>query len=171
MNKKPLKNKEVTYKGQLLKLFNARQAALVANKSRRTLGRWRKEGIIPAPFFWQTIPCNLKVIGKETVRKEYLTQHELNVLVYLLDKYDVYGTKAVPAAFTDELKTEWATIHQRYETGVSAVGPAKFLWRFSTREEAVAVIKRALGLPTAAKAAQYVDAIHKTYDEFLGKGV
>lgn len=126
---------------------------------------------MPSPFFWQTLPCNLKVIGQETMRKEYLTQQELNMLAYLLDKYDVYGTKAVPAAFTEELKSEWAALHSRYEAGVSVLGPAKFMWRFETREQAIAVVKTALGLPSDAKASQYVDAINSAYDKFLGKGV
>lgn len=171
MTKKPLKNKEITYKGQLLRLYNVRQAALIVKKSRRTLGRWRKDGTIPAPFFWQTIPCNLKAIGQGTVRKEYLTQQELNMLAYLLDKYDVYGTKSVPPAFVEEIKAEWAALHSRYEEGVSSLGPAKFLWRFESHEQAIAVIKTALGLPTDAKASQYIEAIHSTYDKFLGKGV
>jgi hypothetical protein len=116
------------------------------------------------------IPCNLRETGAEKVRKNYYSEQEISLLIYALDKYDVFSTKPVPPAFTEEVTKEWKAIADRFDKGVSELGPAKFVWRFENSHAAAAVLGQALNLSTA-KALQYVDVINSTYIKLLGKEV
>lgn len=171
MTKKPLNLKRVKYKGSQFALYNMRQFGSLTRKSKDTLKRWMQQGIMPAPFFYQTVPCNIKRLQQDTLRKYYFTEQELTVFTYLLDKYDVYSNKPIPRAFIEELSAEWKSLHERFESGSPELGYAKFVWRFDSIAAATAVVKEALGLPTDAKARQYVEALQATYLRNLGRGV
>ena len=126
---------------------------------------------MPEPFFYQTVPCNIKRLGQETLKRYYFTEQEMSVFTYLLDKYDVYSNKPIPPAFIEELSSEWKALRERFESGSPELGYAKFVFRFDSIASAVAVFKDAFGLPTDAKAKQFVESLHSAYLRHLGKGV
>lgn len=165
--KQKLKPNIISFRGHEISLYTVSQLSLVIHRSKATLKRWQRLGVLPAAHFHKTMANNLRHRG-ETYKKPFYSMQEVAVLEHLIEKYGIRGNRPIPAAFTRELQQEWGIIRAKFDAGKPVSISGKLVWKFATADVAVQIFKKVFNLATDSKAEQYVQEVHRHYMLHLG---